>query len=274
MAQRIHAYYIFYNEATRAALDPAFEPLDNSANERPDWYEYWPIGRFFESHPDLDDSAHYGFFSPHFHEKTQLSGRDVMDFAREAGDADVITFSPFPCHGAVFANVLEHGSQVFPGFLDVATAFLRELDPGFHPGMIVNDSRDTVFCNFFLATPKFWRVWLRVFSLAFEMAETGQSALADSLRQPISYQGKPTEMKVMLLERIPSFLLASGAFSVRNYPPFAMPLSSDFPGRLDEVKALDALKVRFRDSGDPLVIREFYARRDALIKAAAATAKH
>jgi hypothetical protein len=137
----------------------------------------------------------------------------------------------------------------------------------------VNDSRDTVFCNFFLATPKFWRVWLRVFSLAFEMAETGQSALADSLRQPISYQGKPTEMKVMLLERIPSFLLASGAFSVRNYPPFAMPLSSDFPGRLDDVKALDALKVRFRDSGDPQVIREFYGRRDALIKAAAA-AKH
>ena len=47
MASRVHAFQIFYNDATRAAVDPAFQPLDNSANERPDWYEYWPIRRFF-----------------------------------------------------------------------------------------------------------------------------------------------------------------------------------------------------------------------------------
>jgi len=32
-----------------------------------------------------------------------------MDFLRQAGDADIVTFSPFPCHAAVFVNVFEQG---------------------------------------------------------------------------------------------------------------------------------------------------------------------
>jgi hypothetical protein len=267
MAHRIHAYQIFYNEATRAAVDPAFEPLDNLANERPDWYEYWPICRFFQDHPELDETAHYGFFSTHFRGKTLLHGRDVIGFAREAADADVITFSPYPCHGAVFTNVFEHGARAFPGFLEVITQFLDDLNPGFRPDMIVNDSRDTVYCNYFLAKPRFWQVWLRIVGRAFELAESGQSPLADGLRRPISYQGKPTQMKIMVLERMASFLLASGAFTVRNYPPFAMPLSEQFAGRLAEVEALDQLKMAFRQSGDGKVMEEFVARRNALLKA-------
>jgi hypothetical protein len=83
----IHAFQIFYNAATRAAVDPAFQPLDNSANERPDWYGYWPILSFFEANPDLDDDAFYGFLSPLFGAKTGLTGAQVIAFARQAGDA-------------------------------------------------------------------------------------------------------------------------------------------------------------------------------------------
>ena len=39
----IYAYQIYYSEQTRDALDPGFLPLDNLANPRPDWREYWPI---------------------------------------------------------------------------------------------------------------------------------------------------------------------------------------------------------------------------------------
>ncbi|MGH6690087.1 MAG: hypothetical protein ACREF4_05335 [Gammaproteobacteria bacterium] len=46
MAHAIRAFQIFYNEETRAALDPDFEPLDNSRHQRRDWYEYWPIREF------------------------------------------------------------------------------------------------------------------------------------------------------------------------------------------------------------------------------------
>jgi hypothetical protein len=271
MAQAVHAYQIFYDEATRAEVDPAFEPLDNLRNERPDWYEYWPIRRFFLEHPDLDETAHYGFFSTHFRAKTLLHGRDVVNFAREAADADVITFSPYPCHGAVFTNVFEHGAQAFPGFLEVVTEFLADLNPGFRPDMVVHDSRDTVYCNYFLAKPRFWRVWQRIVERAFELAEEGRSPLANGLLRSISYQDKPTEMKIMVLERMASFLLSSGAFAVRNYPPFDMPLSKQFEGRLADIQALDRLKMVFRETGDPKVMQEFVGRRNALLKEVTAT---
>lgn len=41
MSTEIRVFQIFYNEETRASLDPDFEPLDNSDSERADWYEYW-----------------------------------------------------------------------------------------------------------------------------------------------------------------------------------------------------------------------------------------
>ena len=122
MAGEVRAFQIFYNDKTRALLDPDFEPLDNSKNERPDWYEYWPI-RTFLSENRLSDSTYYGFLSPLFFQKTGLSGRKVMDFLRQAGDADIVTFPPFPCHAAVFVNVFEQGEFFHQGLYDVARQF-------------------------------------------------------------------------------------------------------------------------------------------------------
>jgi len=90
MPRRIHAFQIFYNDATKASLDPDFEPLDNSANERPDWYEYWPMRDYFFANA-LDEAAYYGLFSPLFFRKTQLRVKQVMAIAGLAGEALNIT---------------------------------------------------------------------------------------------------------------------------------------------------------------------------------------
>jgi hypothetical protein len=265
----IRAFQIFYDAATRAALDPAFEPLDNSANERPDWYEYWPIRNFLRANA-LDESTHYGFLSPLFRQKTALSGRQVIDFARQAGDAEVVTFSPHPCHGACFYNVIEQGNNCFPGFLEVATSFFRELDPALRLETVVNDSRNTVYSNYFLATPRFWGAWNHIFSRLFELAETRGSALHEALNRPVTYAKddgavKPAQMKIMLMERAVSLLLASRAFKVKNYPPFALPLSAPFAGRLPELVALDALKIAYAETGDQQFLQQFAERRDKLV---------
>src|SRR5205809_8066167 len=96
---QVRAFQIFYSEATRAGRDPDFEPLDNLSNERPDWYEYWPMRTFF-ARQDLDEDTFYGFFSPRFFGKTRLTGRQVREFAVQAGEADIVSFSPHPCHSA------------------------------------------------------------------------------------------------------------------------------------------------------------------------------
>jgi hypothetical protein len=269
---RIRAFQIFYNDATKASLDRDFEPLDNCANERPDWYEYWPIRNYFRANA-LDASAYYGFFSPLFFPKTRLSGRQVIEFASQAGDADVVTFSPHPCHSACFYNVFEHGANCFPGFLEVAAPFLRELDPAIRLDALINDSRNTVYSNYFLAKPSFWNRWNAVFNRLFELAEAPGSALHAALNRPVQYakddgDTKPAQMKIMVMECVVSLLLASRAFKTKNYPPFAMPLSAPFVGRLPELVALDALKIAYAETGEQEFLRRYAEQRDKLAAAA------
>ena len=68
----IHLHLIAYSEASRLAIGPGWGVLDNLANPRPDWFEYWPIRRFLLEQA-LDESAFYGFFTPKFSHKTGLS---------------------------------------------------------------------------------------------------------------------------------------------------------------------------------------------------------
>lgn len=267
----MRAFQIFYDEKTRAALDPGFEPLDNQSNERPDWYEYWPIRRFLLSH-SLEPDTFYGFFSPLFFQKTGLKGREVIEFARQATDAEVVTFSPHPCLGAYYASVFEQGASCFDGFIDAATLLLRELKIDTRLDMLVNDSRDTVYSNFFLAKPRFWKAWWRVVDRAFEIAERADSAAGRALVRPVSYvkddgDAKPAQMKVMVLERLVSLMLAGGDFRVGNFEPFAMPLTDPFAGRLAEVVELDRLKRAYRDTGERRYFDEFLRRRMQLLAA-------
>jgi hypothetical protein len=268
MAGTVRIFQVYYDPATRATLDPDFEPLDNIAGERPDWYEYWPIRRYFRANA-LESSSRVGFVSPLFFSKTRLRGRQVRDFVETAGEAEVVTFSPHPCHGAVFYNVFEQGSNCFSGFLDVATRFLREVEPGLRLEHVINDSRNTVYSNYFVAGSAFWGAWNAVCDRLFELAEDPASPLFEALNRPVTYakddgDAKPAQMKVFVMERIASLLLATRKFTIRNYPPFAMPLSAPFVEHLAEVKALDELKVAFTQSGDERFLRQFVERRDRL----------
>lgn len=273
MAGGVRAFQIHYDAASRAALDPDFEPLDNAGSPRPDWYEYWPIREFFRAQPALDEAACIGFFSPLFRSKTGLTGAQVRAFAAAAGEAEVITFSPHPCHGAVFYNVFEQGANCFTGFLDVAAPFVRAIDPAVRLEHLVNDSRNTVYANYFLARPRFWRDWNAVLERLFEMAETPGAPLHAALNAPVRYakddgESKPAQMKIMVMERIASLLLAGGAYAVRNYPPFELPVSAPFAGRQAELAALDRLKVEYARSRDQGVLRQYVEGRDRLAGAA------
>ena len=76
---------------------------------------------------------------------------------------------------------------------------------------------------------------------------------------------KPAQMKIMLMERVVSLLLTSRAFKIKNYPPFSMPLSAPFVGRLPELVALDELKIAYTETGDQQLLRQFVERRDKLV---------
>lgn len=260
MAGEARIFQIHYDAATRDEVDPDFEPLDNTASERPDWFEYWPIRGFLRS-ATLDERTFYGFFSPRFYPKTHLRGAQVREFLRTAQAADVVTFSPHPCHCACFINVVAQGEAFYPGIYGTMASFLREVDPGFLLDTFVTHSRNTVFSNFFVARPAFWRRWLELCERLVAHAESPASPLHAELgvRHEYRKEGGPTmsvQRKVFVLERLVSYLLQVGRVGVANYPPFSLPLSERFAGRVAELIELDRLKLAFCDTGDP---RHLYA---------------
>src|SRR3984893_2621885 len=100
----LHIYQILSHYTSPRELDPGFEVLDNSANERPDWYEYWPIRRFLLNEA-LDEDAFYGFLSPKFKLKTSLSSDLVRESVLAAGSAVAVLLSPSIHNSAYYLNV-------------------------------------------------------------------------------------------------------------------------------------------------------------------------
>lgn len=252
MAAAIRVFQIYYDERTRNLRDAAFEPLDNLTNERPDWYEYWPIRRFLRS-ATLVESDYYGFLSPRFADKTSLRGRQVIAFIAQSDGADVVTFSPFPEHSACFLNLFEQGDLFHPGLAGTAAAFLAGLDRGLGLDRLVTHSRNAVLANYFVAKPRFWRAWQDVLERCFSAAEATGSSLHAVLTATTAHHGKAQpQMKIFLMERIASTLLATSAdYAVASFPPFEMAFSHPFfTGVFSELIELDALKLALSATGD------------------------
>lgn len=251
----IHLHLIAYDEASRALCEPGYTVLDNLANERPDWREYWPMRRFLLNEA-MDDDAWYGFFSPKFASKTHLTHAQASGFVAEhAHAADVILFSPQFDMGAFFLNVFEQAEMFDAGFIDATAAWLAE--HGWQPDLrkMVMDARQVSFSNFIVARPAFWREWLRWNERLFAVCESAGHPLRAALTQPTLYDGvlhpDAVQRKVFLMERIASLLLATDAKwrSVAHNPVrfvWSDTRLRDFPA---EALMSDAAKRAYRDTG-------------------------
>jgi hypothetical protein len=239
-----HIYQILNHYTSHQELDPGFEVLDNSVNERPDWFEYWPIRKYLLNET-LDEQAFYGFLSPKFNLKTNLSSAAVREFIVAADAAtDVVLLSPSIHNSAYYLNVFEHGDAEHPGLKNVAARLLERLDLPSDLDSLVSDSRNTVHSNYFIAKPRFWRAWLAINEKMFAIAETPADPLGEALCTPTSYRGSSNvQMKIFVMERIATWLLTvdrSFAASVRD--PF---VARARIYKLPLAIACDALKIAY-----------------------------
>ena len=217
-----YVHQILNHYTSPQALDPGFLVLDNRSNERPDWYEYWPIRRFLKQER-LEESAFYGFLSPKFELKTNLDSAAVRRFVESVGaEVDVILLSPSIHNTAHHWNVFDHGDAEHPGLKAVATDLFERIGQPTDLDALVTDSRNTVNSNFFLAKPRFWRAWLEVNERLYAIAEDPADPLGERLRTPVPYRGRrDVQMKIFVMERIATWLLARGGFVARARDPFA-----------------------------------------------------
>jgi hypothetical protein len=242
--QAMHIYQILNHYTSRQELDPGFKVLDNSANERPDWFEYWPIRKFLLNEV-LDEDAFYGFLSPKFKLKSSLSSGAVREFIAAADPgSDVVLLSPSIHNSAYYLNVFEHGDAEHPGLKNVAKRLFERLDLPSDLDSLVSDSRNTVHSNYFIAKPRFWRAWLAINEKMFAIAETPSDALGDALRAPTNYRGgSNVQMKIFIMERVATWLLTCDrSFAARVRDPF---VARSRIYKLPVAIVCDALKIAY-----------------------------
>lgn len=244
----VFIYYIKSYYTKPEDLDPALGVIDNSANERPDWYEYWPIRKFLLNE-SLDDNAFYAFLSPSFTKKTNLRPSAIYDFVRREGAlADVILLSPSLHLTAYYWNVFKYGDYCHPGLGELATKFFSRIGQPTDLEDLVTHSGNEVYSNYFLAKPKFWRAWLQITEQLIAFAESPTDPLGEELRKKTTYRGhQDTQIKIFIMERIPTWILArSSDFTIRVRDPLATRSRLyKLPGAI----VCDALKLAYVTTG-------------------------
>ena len=254
-------YQIFYNSKTKEENDKGFLQLDNSSNLRPDWSEYWPIRNYLLSN-DLSSRSYYGFFSPKFKQKTNLTSDDVHKYL-DSAKQDIVIFSPFFDQSAMSLNVFEQAesshSNVYPTLIDTFQALGAQIDIK----RMVMTSRETVFCNFFAAKKHVWEVWFDYCEKLFEICESSTSPLATPLNVAIGHSGGVNPLKVFVMERMISYLIVTNIdWSVKTYNPVRLPYTDPFIAMFEkELLELDALKISFCATGLPKYIDEYADKR-------------
>lgn len=208
---RINIYQIFYDENTRSQIDPHFIPLDNSTNSRPDWYEFWVIKNFLENNP-LKEDCWYGFLSPKFSAKTGISGEIVHELVKQC-DAfcNVVLFHSSWDQLSYFQNIFEQGEYWHPGLTALTQNFLSTAGIDFDLSAAVMHCNNSVFSNYVIAKPEYWRKWLELAKVFFEFVETSGVSV---YKGATSYGSEIAPMKTFIQERLSSIVLTMNHFNV------------------------------------------------------------
>jgi hypothetical protein len=244
----VFIHQILNHYTKKEDLDPGFLVLDNSSNQRPDWFEYWPIRHFFLLHPALEEESFYGFVSPKFKAKTNIGSALARRFIDQNSTADVILLSPSIHLTAHYLNVFVFGETMHPGLLNAADEFFRRMGRPTDLNDLVTTSRNEVYSNYMIGKPRFWKAWLEVTEKLYAIAEDPQDPLGEQLRKPTLYRGgNNVQMKIFIMERVATWLLAqpdSQLVACVRDPFVARSRRYKLPGAI----TCDALKIAYLET--------------------------
>lgn len=266
--QKVELFQIHYDERSRAGLDPGFQPWDNSANERPDWAEYWSFRKIWlQIRGNLVSDDYLGVFSPRFKDKTGLSAEQVSRTVVHS-NSDVVSFSPYLTHIALYTNVFEQGEQYHPGLLHALTESMKAVDEPIDWTEVVGTFRNTIFSNYFVAKVSVWEELMAWTERLFEIAECGSGELGSTLNRRVSYVRGSTPMKVFVFERLISLLMWRRQLKAHLGMDFEAwkRIKGVTPIQCTGLMSLDALKAQFLETGRSEYLEQFFCARDTLLK--------
>lgn len=260
-------FQIYYDDASKSLLDPAFIPLSNVGSERPDWFEYWPIKQALLNN-SFEDDEYLGFFSPRFKEKTGLSGSDVVGRVNLA-KSDVVSFSPFLHEGCLFFNSFYQAEAVHPGCIRLSQSFLESIGVEINLNLLVQDQTRTIFSNYFVAKYRFWKKWEKLADQLFELCEDQGNPLGAQLNENTRHRGQEStyQMKIFIMERIVSIVLELEKLDAEKGLGYAEDARCGNGPTLRSLLILEALKGQYIKTGEKILMGLYTALRQEFFAA-------
>jgi hypothetical protein len=249
-SNEIKIFQVYYDDATKAKVDPSFIPLDNSQNLRPDWSEYWPI-RNVLLNQSFEDDTYLGFFSPQFFDKTGMDGNEVLENLRYVND-EIISFSPYFDQSAFYDNPFIQGERYHPGLIKITQNVLSLLNINLQLDSLICDQTTTIFSNYFVARYSFWKKWFDYAEKIFEVCEGPDCDLKTSLISTTVHRGHAGyPMKVFVLERLVTIVMEELRISSRVGIDISKSSLSSVEARenFSGLVIRDALKGQYRKTG-------------------------
>lgn len=154
----IKVFQIHFQADQLAALDPAFVPYDNSAENDP-VLEFGVFRRVLNE--GLADGADlWGAVSWKFGQKTGMAGQALIELIERNPGFDVYHCNVYPHLEALYPNLWLQGNTTHPGFLALAQSVLAlgGLDPALCRQLYPSKAFSSV--NFMVGTPAFWRSYV------------------------------------------------------------------------------------------------------------------
>ncbi len=266
----VHIYQIYYNDRTRAQLDPGFIPLDNTRNPYPEWYEFWVIKNFLDKH-DLADDAFYGFLSPKFGAKTSLTAEQLKALmAPHQAKVDVFLVATAWSQLAYFQNPFEQGEFWHPGIFELSQQVIDALGLDVQLNQMVTCSHNFAFCNYIMARKSYWMAWKQLADAFFELVETCQDGLGDVLRGETSYVSRLVPMRAFVQERLPAIVLQQQhyrTYAIEDITHFTIARNVFHPSGLYERATLQMchlLKYRYYLDGNSEHLRSYHHIRHTI----------
>jgi len=245
MSTNTKIFQIYYKPELIAHCDPDFVPLDNTANPHPELRE-WDVWN--RNHEDIlaQDLDYWGYVSWKFKEKTNLTGRQALDWITANPGHDVYLFNPCIINEACFANSWEQGDIHHPNISTIGNKFLTKL--GYNDidvKSMILDRNSTVFANFVIGNKKFWTEFMAFSRKLFTEADK-DSIFKDEVfgagRSNYAHDRTLPNFTFLIERLIPTFLELEG-FGSLGYKYTPDTLSIKYQPYIDEIMSLSDLKV-------------------------------
>lgn len=241
----IKIFQIYFKPELKAHCDPAFTPLDNTANPHPELREWYVWDREYENlaASELD---YWGFVSWKFKEKTNLSGQQAIDFILTNPGYDVYLLNPCIVNEAVFINSWEQGDIHHPNISEIGNSFLKKIgyDDADVKSMLL-DRNTTVFANYVVGNRKFWNKFMEFSRKLFTEADKDPGFKQQVFGEGLSNYAHDRSLPnfTFLIERlIPTFIELEGLSAV-GYKHTPDTLSLKYQPYANDIMSLSDLKV-------------------------------